>query len=110
MLLAEISNNFGVNNIDFLTMHRIKKNINNLLIPLIDNLNTYVPLERPYVAFYLRPILKDKKGVRGLIQALNIKEKNSVFFNRKWCRDLDSEIDIQTWKKPIYSLFQTNQR
>ena len=106
MSLAEIRNKFGANNIDFLTMHRIKKNINNLLIPLIDNLNTYVPLERPYVPFYLRPILKDKKGVRGLIQALNIKEKNSVFFNRKWCRDLDSEIDTQTWKKTYILCFK----
>ena len=108
MSLPEILNTYGVNNIDFLTMHRIKTAISNCLNTqiLLHDMNTIAPLERPYIPFYLRPILKDKKGVRSLNRALNIKENDHVFFNSKWNIDFESQINIQTWKNAYILCFK----
>ena len=64
-------------------------------------------LERPFVPFNLRYILKDKKGVRSIYSIFLVNPQNNHSMKLRWNEEFETQIDNNTWKTLFSICFKT---
>lgn len=103
--MNQIVNKFNTAPIDYLTFHRIKTGVVNILRqfdPIIYNDSDYT---QPIWPYYIRIPLQNKKGIKTIYKHLN--KNSSTYSNNKWDQDLLITLDKCTWQNAFRICFYT---
>ena len=104
--LPKIREIYGVNNIDFITMFRIKLGIKSLIKSTSPhNNNASNIITRPYIPFNVKHIIKDRKGIKTIYKILT-SINNEVSTYPRWNFDLEEIINVESWQKIYITCFR----
>ena len=105
--INQLIEKYDINNIDYLTLHRIKTLTISYLkrITLANHPDpTDYEFNRPYIPFHASKLIKDKTGIKTIYNTLN-SDNISVSTVTKWENDLNIVIEIVTWERAYKTCF-----